>query len=184
MISKFTTYAESVGFIHTGERISATIRAKYLEACLQQNMAFFDKLGSGEFTTRITSDANLVQDGISEKMGLTLTAISSFSTAFVIGFITYWKLTLILCAGVVAIIIIMAVGSVFIVKYENRALESYALGGTVAEEVISSIRTATAFGTQEKLAQQYDDHLVDAQKWDMRAKLTIAVNIGAMSPPP
>lgn len=180
MISKFTTYAESVGFIHTGERISATIRAKYLEACLQQNMAFFDKLGSGEFTTRITSDANLVQDGISEKMGLTLTAISSFSTAFVIGFITYWKLTLILCAGVVAIIIIMAVGSVFIVKYENRALESYALGGTVAEEVISSIRTATAFGTQEKLAQQYDDHLVDAQKWDMRAKLTIAVNIGAM----
>jgi ATP-binding cassette subfamily B (MDR/TAP) protein 1 len=41
---------------------------QYLAAILRQNIAFFDKLGAGEITTRITADTNLVQDGISEKM--------------------------------------------------------------------------------------------------------------------
>ena len=46
---------------------------------------FFDKLGAGEITTRITADTNLVQDGMSEKVGLTINAVSTFITAFVIG---------------------------------------------------------------------------------------------------
>ena len=52
---------------------------------MRQNIGFFDKLGAGEITTRITADTNLVQDGISEKIGLTLAAIATFITAFVIG---------------------------------------------------------------------------------------------------
>ena len=32
-------------------------------------------------------------------------------------------------------------------------------GGTFAEEVISSVRTAQAFGTQRKLATIYDKHI-------------------------
>jgi ATP-binding cassette subfamily B (MDR/TAP) protein 1 len=52
---------------------------------LRQNIGFFDKLGAGEITTRITADTNLVQDGISEKVGLTLAAVATFITAFIIG---------------------------------------------------------------------------------------------------
>jgi ATP-binding cassette, subfamily B (MDR/TAP), member 1 len=52
---------------------------------MRQNIGFFDKLGAGEITTRITADTNLVQDGISEKVGLTLSAVATFITAFVIG---------------------------------------------------------------------------------------------------
>jgi len=52
---------------------------------MRQNIGFFDKLGAGEITTRITADTNLVQDGISEKVGLTLSAGATFITAFVIG---------------------------------------------------------------------------------------------------
>lgn len=52
---------------------------------MRQNIGFFDKLGAGEVTTRITADTNLIQDGISEKVGLTLSAIAMFVSAFVIG---------------------------------------------------------------------------------------------------
>lgn len=61
---------------------------------MRQNIAFFDKLGAGEITTRITADTNLIQDGISEKVGLTLTALATFITAFVIGFV---KVSAMLC---------------------------------------------------------------------------------------
>ena len=169
-----------MGFIYTGEHIAGKIREQYLAAILRQNIAFFDKLGAGEITTRITADTNLVQDGISEKISLTLAALSTFVTAFVIGFVKYWKLTLILSSTVFAISAIGSTGSRFIVKYNKQSLESYALGGTVAEEVISSIRNATAFGTQEKLARQYDAHLKEAEIWGTKLKKVIAVMIAGM----
>jgi ATP-binding cassette, subfamily B (MDR/TAP), member 1 len=36
-------------------------------------------------------------------------------------------------------------------------LQSVATAGTIAEEVISTIRTAQAFGTQEVLSQKYNE---------------------------
>ncbi|EPE35282.1 P-loop containing nucleoside triphosphate hydrolase [Glarea lozoyensis ATCC 20868] len=180
-IAEFVTiYVSTVGFIYTGEHISGKIRWHYLEACLRQNIGFFDKLGSGEITTRITADTNLVQDGISEKVGLTLNAVATFVTAFVIGFIKSWKLTLILSSTVVAITVSMGLGSTFIVKYSKQSLGSYALGGSIAEEVISSIRNAVAFGTQDKLARQYDVHLAKAEKYGHRVKFVLAIMIGGM----
>lgn len=180
-IAEFITiYISTVGFIYTGEHISGKIRWHYLEACMRQNIGFFDKLGSGEITTRITADTNLVQDGISEKVGLTLNALATFFTAFVIGFIKSWKLTLILSSTVFAITAVMGGGSSFIVKYSKQSLESYALGGSIAEEVISSIRNAVAFGTQDKLARQYDIHLANAEKFGYRVKFALACMVGGM----
>lgn len=165
-----TIYIATVGFIYTGEHISAKIREQYLASILRQNIGYFDKLGAGEITTRITADTNLVQDGISQKVGLTLTAVATFITAYVIGYIKYWKLTLILTSTIVAIFFTMGAMGRTIVKWNKQSLASYAEGGTVAEEVISSIRNATAFGTQDKLARQYDTHLVKAEAAGFRMK--------------
>ncbi|KAF7901786.1 uncharacterized protein EAF01_007085 [Botrytis porri] len=180
-IAEFTTiYISTVGFIYVGEHISGKIRAQYLAACLRMNIGFYDKLGSGEITTRITADTNLVQDGISEKVGLTINALATFFTAFVIGFIKSWKLTLILTSTVAAITLIMGGGSRWIVKYSKQSLGSYATGGSIAEEVISSIRNATAFGTQDKLARQYDKHLAEAEKYGYKTKFSLAIMVGGM----
>lgn len=51
-----------------------------------------------------------------------------------------------------------------IAKLSAKVVAEYASAATVAEEVLSSVRTAQAFGTEEKLARQYDQSLVNAQK--------------------
>ncbi|KAI1072254.1 hypothetical protein LB507_003198 [Fusarium sp. FIESC RH6] len=173
-------YISTCGFIYSGEHISAKIREHYLESCLRQNIGFFDKIGAGEVTTRITSDTNLIQDGISEKVSLTLAAVATFVSAFVIGFVKYWKLTLILFSTVVALLINMGGGSTFILKYNKQSLEAYAHGGNLADEVISSIRNAVAFGTQERLARQYDNHLKNAEYYGFRVKSAVACMIAGM----
>jgi ATP-binding cassette subfamily B (MDR/TAP) protein 1 len=86
-----TVYISTVGFIYTGEHVTQKLREQYLAAILRQNIAYFDTLGTGEVIHRITSDMNLIQDGISEKIGLTLAAVATFIVAFVIGFIMYWS---------------------------------------------------------------------------------------------
>lgn len=174
------TYIATVGFIYTGEHISGKLREQYLASILRQNIGYFDKLGAGEITTRITSDTNLVQDGISEKVALTLTAIATFFSAYIIGFIKYWKLTLILTSSIVAIFLTMAILGQFIIKYNKLSLASYAEGGTVAEEVLSSIRNAIAFGTQDKLARQYDKHLINAEKAGYRTKALTGSMLGLL----
>ncbi|CAG8840635.1 28112_t:CDS:2, partial [Racocetra persica] len=69
------TYISVAAWVYTGERIARPIREQYFRAILRQNMAYFDKYGLGEVTTRITSDritsdVHLIQDGISEKVTL------------------------------------------------------------------------------------------------------------------
>ncbi|KAI1661901.1 P-loop containing nucleoside triphosphate hydrolase protein [Daldinia decipiens] len=180
-IGEFVTiYIATVGFIYTGEHISAKIREHYLESCMRQNIGFFDKLGAGEVTTRITADTNLIQEGISEKIGLTLTAAATFVSAFVIGFIFYWKLTLILCSSLFALIMVMGTGSRFVVKYTKDSIQAYAAGGSVAEEVISSIRNAIAFGTQGTLSKQYDAHLTRAEYFGFRKSASVACMVAGM----
>jgi ATP-binding cassette subfamily B (MDR/TAP) protein 1 len=174
------TYIATVGFIYTGEHVSAKIREHYLESCMKQNIGFFDKLGAGEVTTRITADTNLIQDGISEKVGLTLAAVATFVAAFVISFISFWKLTLILLSTVVALMLCMGGGSTFIVKYSKQNVSAYAEGGSVAEEVISSVRNAVAFGTQDRLAKQYDVHLARAEFFGFKLKSALGVMIAFM----
>ncbi|KAL6236640.1 hypothetical protein BDW75DRAFT_239005 [Aspergillus navahoensis] len=175
-----TVYVSTVGFIYTGEHATQKIREYYLESILRQNIGYFDKLGAGEVTTRITADTNLIQDGVSEKVGLTLTALATFVTAFIIAYVKYWKLALICSSTIVALVLTMGGGSQFIIKYSKKSLDSYGAGGTVAEEVISSIRNATAFGTQDKLAKQYEVHLDEAEKWGTKNQVVMGFMIGAM----
>lgn len=134
-------------------------------------------MGAGEVATRITSDTNLIATGISEKTTLTSSAIATFIAAFVIGFVRNWKLTLILTSTIVAINLIFAIGGSFIVKYSKANLNSFAEGGTVAEEVLSSIRNTVAFGTQKTLADQYDRHLSVAEGWGIKQKRSLAIMI-------
>ncbi|UKZ85891.1 uncharacterized protein TrAFT101_001735 [Trichoderma asperellum] len=174
------TYIATVGFIYVGEKISTRIREHYLESCLRQNIGFFDKLGTGEIITRITSDTNTIQDGISEKMSVTIGAISTFVTAFVIAFATSWKLTLILSSVIFAILINGSLFSGYMIKNSTESTTAFAQGGTLADEVLSSARTAVAFGLQDRLSKQYDKHLEKAEYYGFRIKAAVGVMIGGI----
>lgn len=173
-----TVYIGIVGFIYTGDHISRKTREQYLASILRQNMAFFDNLGASDITTRMISDTNLIQDGMSEKVALTLTALSTFVSAVVIGYLKYWKLALILSATVITTVVMMGGSAKFVVKNKKKSLDAYALGGTIVEEVLNSIRNATAFGIGDKLAKKYGVLLYEAEKWSFKRKALLAVMIG------
>jgi ATP-binding cassette, subfamily B (MDR/TAP), member 1 len=180
-IGEFVTcYIYVTGFIYVGGHCTQKIREQYLKAMLRQNIAVYDTLGSGEITTRITADTNAIQDGISEKLGLTLNAFATFIVAFVVAFVKSWRLTLILLCGVVTIILVMGTAGSTMVSWTAEAHKEYAEGGTVAEEVISSIRNATAFNTQEKLARQYETFLVRAEKAGRKVQLVMGSMLAIM----
>ncbi|KAI9892522.1 MAG: GTPase-activating protein [Vezdaea aestivalis] len=171
----FLVYISTVAFSYMSEKVTQKIREKFLRSSLHQNIGFFDHLGNGEITTRITSDMDAIQDGIGRKVGLTLTATVTFFAGYVIAFIKSWKLTLILSGLVFGVMIVLGIGSTFLVKYEAKAVEGYAVGGTVAEETLSAIRNTHAFNTQHKISDLYEVFLKEAKKWGLKSKFTLAL---------
>lgn len=178
--SFFTSWVSVVGFSYTGERITQQIRELYLRAIFRQNIAFFDFLGSGEVTTRISSDMNLVQDGIGQKIGLFVSGVSAFITAIIIGFVRSWKLSLIMFSATIALILMMGVNGAFMKKNQVVSINEYATAASLAEEVLASARNVAAFGTQKRLEQQYKNILTKAAKFDFRAKFWLAMMIAGM----
>lgn len=175
-----TSYISIVGFSYTGERITQQIRELYLRAIFRQNIAFFDFLGSGEVTTRISSDMNLVQDGIGQKIGLFVTGVSMFVSALIIGFVRSWKLSLIMLAATFALILMMGVNGTFMKKAQTAAIDEYATAASLAEEVLSSARNVAAFGTQKRLQAKYQAFVDRASKLDYNAKFWLSLMIAGM----
>ena len=176
----FTNYISTVGFIYTGEHITQKLRQKYLAAILHQNIAFFDKLGAGEITNRITGDMSTIQDGISYKVGFTMSGVATFFAALVVGFIKNWKLTLVMISVIVTMVVAMVGISKLMVRFKQKSMEFSGTGATIAEEVFSSIRNATALGTQERLAQEYDGFLAKAEVWGFRMRVVMGAMLGLM----
>ncbi|KAH7130253.1 P-loop containing nucleoside triphosphate hydrolase protein [Dendryphion nanum] len=178
--SLVTVYISIVGFSYTGERITQKIRELYLQAIFRQNIAFFDFLGSGEITTRISSDMNLVQDGIGQKIGLFISGMSMLISALVVGFVRSAKLTGIMLSATVAMVIIMGLNGKAMTVNQTAAINEYATAGTLAEEVISSSRNVTAYGTQKRLEKKYKVFLDKASAFDFRAKFWLSSMIAGM----
>jgi len=93
-----------------------------------------------------------------------VSAISTFVSAFVIAFTRQWKFALILSCILPTMLLIFGVGGGTMARLAKKVVAEYSAAATIAEEVLSSIRTAQAFGTEEKLAKEYDESLEVAQK--------------------
>ena len=113
-------------------------------------------------------------------MALTLFSLGSFGSAFVIAYTRDWKLALILSSFLPAIILVVGGGGGMVASASKKVMAAYSHAATIAEEILSSVRTAQAFGTEEKLARLYDENLMAAQKAGYRKAYALAFLLAGM----
>jgi len=88
-----------------------------------------------------------------------------------VAYVRSWRLALACSSILPCIAIAGGLMNRFISKYMQLSRQAVAEGGTLAEEVISTIRTAQAFGTQSVLSKIYDENIIKAYRVDARAAL-------------
>ncbi|KIM74275.1 hypothetical protein PILCRDRAFT_828358 [Piloderma croceum F 1598] len=159
-------------WVHTGEVTTKRLREHYLRAILRQDIAFFDNVGAGEVATRIQTDTHLVQQGTSEKMAMCGNYISAFFTGFILAYCRSWRLALAMSTILPCIATMGVVMSKSVSRYMQSSRRHVSDGGSLGEEVISTIRTAQAFGTQKILADIYDTHINQSKAADAKAAVT------------
>jgi len=106
--------------------------------------------------SQLTTNASIINQGISEKLGLIIQALSSFITAFIVAFAVNAKLT----AIIVAIVPVNIIGTnIFVAldaKVESQVLSIFSTANSLAEEAFSTIGTVHAFWARPKLGRKFD----------------------------
>jgi ATP-binding cassette subfamily B (MDR/TAP) protein 1 len=149
-------------------RTTKALRIDFIKHILRQDIAYFDSDSAASVTVQATTNGNNVNNGISEKLTLTIQGVSTFVSAFIIAFIVQWKLTLITICIVPSIVIAVGVCIAFDTKNETQLLAIYSKAGLIAEEVFSTVRTVHAFWLNPLLSRRYDKLLGDAMDVGMK----------------
>lgn len=171
-------YISTVGFYWSGERIVRRLRREYLEAIVRQNMSFFDTISIGQLTTHITSDMTEIQEALTSKLSLALTAVANFLSAFIIAFVMSPLLALILCSVLVVMVIVTSITTRFAVKNNKISKDLYSVGSSIAQEAIANIRHVAAYNSQHQLADKYEAFLCGAEKSGIRSRYYLALAFG------
>lgn len=158
----------------TAIRTTKELRIDFVRQILRQEVPFFDS-PSSSVSSQVTTNGNLINNGISEKLGLTIQAASSFVAAFVVAFAVQWKLTLIVLAIVPVNIVVTIVCVVWDTVYEYKMFDIYGKSGSLAEEAFSSISTAHAFWAFPKLTRRFEAILEDARRIGSKKSLIYAI---------
>lgn len=174
----FGAYICQCIWVMTGESQTRRIRQLYVHSILRQDMGWFDMAEEGSLTTRLASDTNMIQDGISEKFGLFVQCLAQFITGFVIAFVKGWNLAVVILATLPLMGICGGLMGKYISKYSIKAQDAYADAGSIAEQAFAGIRTVFSFTLQNRFADRYDVELERAYKVGRKRGLVTAIGFG------
>ncbi|CEP14310.1 hypothetical protein [Parasitella parasitica] len=177
--SLIAAYLSNCLWVITGESQTRRIRSLYLHSVLKQDMSWFDKAADGSLNTRLASDTQLIQDGISEKMGLLVQLVAQFIGGFVVAFVKGWQVAVIMLATLPLIFGTGRGMAYFITKYTIMGQNAYASAGSVAEQTFQSIRTVYSFTLQKRFSKRYDEKLEEACQYGIKRGVSLGLGFAA-----
>ncbi|KAL5330004.1 hypothetical protein ACEPPN_003528 [Leptodophora sp. 'Broadleaf-Isolate-01'] len=122
-----------------------------------------------DITSRLTVDAQTVQSGTAEKVGIFLQSVSYFLVAFIVGFSLNVRLTGILFAAVIpSMTLVIVTGTSVLGAFSKAASESTISAASVAEGAIKAVQVVQAFDAFESLTSDHQSGLRDAMRAGMK----------------
>lgn len=165
----------TLGLNVVGEHITRRLQRRYLCSVLQQNMAYFDVVGTGELTSRIDKDMKLIQTGISQKLGNIISGVSGFIVAIICAFIQNPRFASIMISQPVAMILLVGLMGFWLSVTQQRGLPHSVKLENLAQEVLNAMRSVIAYRSQERYARKYHDTLLQPAALDFRERLIFGV---------
>lgn len=142
-------------FSRAGERIVSTLRRDLYDSLLRQETAFFDGQKTGELSSRLSSDATVLQTTVTANISMVLRNTVQAIGAVTMLMLTSSKLTLMMLAVVPPV----ALGAVWygrrVRKLAKESQDALARASEVAVESLAGIRTVRSFAAEKKEGLRY-----------------------------
>ncbi|KAL1649435.1 hypothetical protein SLS58_001490 [Diplodia intermedia] len=139
-----------------GIRLSSAVRHAYLRALLAQPIHSTDALPPAAApATAITTTANTLQLGVSERLGTFLQFAATVCAGLAVAFAWDWALTLVTSSLILYILVVLAFVLPALLKSHTAAAAADARATAVAGEALGAIRLVVACGAQGRVAGAY-----------------------------
>lgn len=153
--SAIAAYFRAISFQTMSERISRNLSNDVFSSIVHKDVSFFDEKKTGEFLSRLSSDITIIKNGLGVNIALFIRTLVLLFLMLVLLFVLSWKLTLIMVASLIPVILAINVYSAREKKYVKQAQEKKADASVIAEECFSNSRTVKAFAMEEKEQSKY-----------------------------
>ena len=180
-IAQFATiYLHLLCWSMYGTRLAQRLREMYLSRLLRQEPSYFDELPPGEVASRLSTDIQTIRSGTSEKMGIVLSSVSFFVTAYIVAFVLHYELAATLVWLVPAYFVMSFVGSHYIEKYAGLMTDYAASAAGIASEALSNVVVVQAFGANARLEGKFAKMLGQSRREGLKKATAVGVQTGVL----
>jgi hypothetical protein len=160
-------------FEMAGQRVVARLRRQVFEAIIKQDIKFFDTNRTGELTSRISSDTQVLQNSVTTNLSMLTRYLFQIIGSVIFMFILEASLTGLLL-GVIPIVTLLTVAyGRYLRKLRKIFQDELATSNVTAEESISSARTVRSFAAETKVTKDYERNI--EKSFRLGVKLAYAI---------
>ena len=138
-----------------GDRIVTDLRNSLYGAILKQEMGFFDARRTGELTSRLASDTQVLQSAVTVNLSMLLRYGAQALGGLVLLFYTSAKLAALLMVVLPVVLGVAIAYGRIVRRLSRRVQDAIARSTSVAEESISGIRTVRSFAREDAELERY-----------------------------
>ncbi|KAG1668332.1 Multidrug resistance protein 1 [Nymphon striatum] len=166
---------------YAAEKQKFRIQNLFMKSILRQEISWFDTNQTNDFSSQIGENLLKLQQGIGEKVTMSLYFLSTFLISVIVAFIYGWKLTLVILSIMPLLIFSSGVIASIQAKFANKELKAYSNAAAIAEEVLGAIKLVVAFGGESKELERYDKNLVSAKQSGLRRGFATALSLASVN---
>ncbi|MCP4903122.1 MAG: ATP-binding cassette domain-containing protein [bacterium] len=168
-------------FTTAGERIVTRLRDAVYSSVITQEIAFFDRRRTGELTSRLASDATVLQNTVSVNLSMALRHIVMAIGGIALLAYNSPRLTVVMLVLVPPVALIATLVGRRISRLSKKAQDALAASNEVAEETFSGIRTVRSFAREERETERYSSAVWESFRIARHRVVVISIFVGAMT---
>ena len=142
-------------FSRAGERIVSRLRGDLYESIMRQETGFFDSQKTGELSSRLSSDASVLQTTVTANLSMVLRNLTQSLGALGMLLFTSSKLTLMMLAVVPPVALSAVIYGRRVRKLSKESQDALARASDVAVESLGGLRTVRSFSAEAAEVKRY-----------------------------
>lgn len=147
-----------------GQNLALRIKVLFLKSVLQQDISWHDMSdnSTGKVMSRLTTDTMAIRGAVGDQVGIIVQNLSTVIAAFIIGFTSSWRLTLIVTALLPLMSGAQFVQTLMLTGQFNKNDDDVLQANQIVLEGVKSIRIVSAYSLQQSISDRYNKALSNA----------------------
>ncbi len=168
-------------FTTAGERIVTRLRNAVYSSVIRQEIAFFDRRRTGELTSRLASDATVIQNTVTLNLSMGLRNVMLVIGGLALLSFSSPRLTVVMLFLVPPVALIASLVGRRISNLSRRTQDALAVANEVAEETFAGIRTVRSFARESAESKRYSSAVWESFRLARHRVGVISIFVGVMT---